>query len=147
MQFKLKWNHHHDQWSIKNQGSKKILLCNKTFFYKGSYPKVDVIDEGTQIIIEAEIPGLNKDQVSVELDNGVLRIKGEKQQFIDTPCKKIIHSELKRSSFSRSFNIGDNINQDELSARFDNNVLKISLPKKIPNKIKNEIKKIEIEWI
>jgi len=115
------------------------------FFEKGTYPKADVFDGEDKITIEAEVPGLTKEQISVEVDNGVLRLKGTKQDVVDTTSKKIVHKELKRSSFCRSFVIGENVDQSKLDAKFENGVLKISLPKKVPDKKREEIRKIEIK--
>ena len=117
------------------------------FFEKNSYPKVDVIDENEQTIIEAEIPGLAKEQVSIEVENDVLRIKGDKKEEVTsggTP-KKYLHRELKRSSFCRSFTLGDNYNKDKIDAKFENGILKIYLPKHIPEPKKEEVKKIDIK--
>ena len=121
------------------------LSLGEDFFEKGTYPKVDVSDEPTQILIEAEVPGLTKEQVEVEIDNGVLRIKGDKQEVQDSSSKKYVHKELKRSSFCRSFIIGDNIDQSKLDAKFENGILKLVLPKKVPDPKKEEVKKIEIK--
>jgi len=121
------------------------LSFGDDFFGKGTYPKVDISDEVDKITIEAEVPGLTKEQVSVEIDNGVLKIKGNKQDVVDTSSKKYVHKELKRSSFCRSFVIGNNINKDKLDAKFDNGVLTIVLPKLVPDKAREEVKKIEIK--
>jgi HSP20 family protein len=120
-------------------------FLGKDFFDKGSYPKVDVRDEETQIVIEAEIPGLTKEQVSVELDNGVLKIKGEKKIVDDKKSKTYVHKELKHSSFCRSFSVGNNVNIDNLTAKFENGILEIVLPKKVIEPKKEEVKKIDIK--
>jgi HSP20 family protein len=114
------------------------------FFGKGAYPKVDVIDEENQIIINAEIPGLTKEQVSVDLEDGILRIKGEKQQKDEQKNKNYVHRELKHSSFCRSFSIGDNIDKDSVDAKFENGLLRITLKKTVSTP-KVEPKKIEIK--
>jgi len=114
------------------------------FFGKGSYPKVDVIDEEKQIIINAEVPGLAKDQVSVELNEGILSIKGEKKEENEEKKKNYVHKELKHSSFCRSFLVGDNVNKDAVDAKFENGVLIVTLPKTTPMP-KVEPKKIEIK--
>lgn len=114
------------------------------FFKNGAYPKVDVIDEENRVVINAEIPGLTKDQVSVELENGVLRIKGEKQQEDEQKTKNYVHRELKHSSFCRSFSIGNNIDKDSVDAKFENGILNVTLKKTVPTP-KVEPKKIEIK--
>ena len=115
------------------------------FFEKGTYPKVDVRDEETQIVIEAEVPGLTKEQVNVELDNGILRIKGEKQETDDKNIKSYVHKELKKSAFCRSFSVGDNIDVNGVDAKFNNGVLEITLKKIKPDPKKEEVKKIEVK--
>lgn len=114
------------------------------FFSKGSYPKVDISDNDTNLEIVAEIPGLNKDQVKVELNNGVLSISGEKKEEVENKKKNYIHKELKHSSFYRSFVVDDNIVGDDVDAKFENGVLTINLPKKSPTP-KPEPKRIEIK--
>jgi len=120
-------------------------FLGKDFFEKGTYPKVDIRDEDHQLVIEAEVPGLNKDQISVEIDNGVLRIKGEKKDTDEKKAKSYVHRELKHSSFCRSFSIGDNIQTDKLAAKFDNGVLEIVLPKKVPEPKIEPPRRIEIK--
>ena len=106
------------------------------FFGSNSYPKVDVIDHEDRITIEAEIPGLNREEVSVDLEEGVMTISGQKNsQDVDTSLK-YIRKELKRSSFKRSFKLGENINSKKINADFNNGILLITLPKKDPEKNK-----------
>lgn len=106
------------------------------FFGSNSYPKVDVIDYENKITIEAEIPGLNREEISVDLEDGVMTISGQKHnQDIDTSLK-YIRKELKRSSFKRSFKLGENVNPKKINADFNNGILLITLPKKEPEKPK-----------
>jgi len=121
------------------------LHFGNEFFEKGTYPKVDVVDEENHITIEAEIPGLTKEQVSVEIDNGVLRIKGEKKDVCDNTSKKYVHRELKRSAFCRSFSVGNNIDESKIDAKFDNGILRIILLKKVPDVKQEKAKKVEIK--
>tara|TARA_B100002019_G_scaffold257810_1_gene242130 strand:- start:1303 stop:1755 length:453 start_codon:yes stop_codon:yes gene_type:complete len=106
------------------------------FFGSNSYPKVDVIDHDDRITIEAEIPGLSKKEVSVDLEENVLTVSGSKQSKDEGADIKYIRKELKRSSFKRSFKLGENINQKNVNADFNNGILLITLPKKEPEKPK-----------
>lgn len=115
------------------------------FFEKGSYPKVDVRDEGSQIVIEAEVPGLKKEQVQIEVVEGILKIKGERRYKEDSKDSRYIYQELKRSSFCRTFVLGDNIDTGKIAAEFKDGVLNVFLPKLSPTKTKPEVKKIEIK--
>lgn len=115
------------------------------FLGKTAYPKVDIIDETDKVIIEAEIPGLKKDQVSVELEKGILRIKGEKKEDVETKQKNYVHRELKHSSFCRSFTVGENVDTGSVSAKYENGVLEVTLKKVSPTPEKDEIKKIVVQ--
>lgn len=99
------------------------------FFGNNSYPKVDVVDHNDKITIEAEIPGLKKEEVSVDLEENVLTISGSKNNSEKDAGARYIRKELKRSSFKRSFKLGQNINHKKIKAHFENGILLISVPK------------------
>ena len=109
------------------------------FFGNNSYPKVDVIDHDDKITIEAEIPGLGKEEVSVDLEENVLTVSGLKHSHSEDTNTRYIRKELKRSSFKRSFKLGENINHKKIKADFNNGLLLITIPKKEsikPKKVK-----------
>jgi HSP20 family protein len=106
------------------------------FFGNNSYPKVDIIDQPDSIEFEAEIPGLQKEEVSVEFQEGILSISGQKRQKESQQEVSYIRKELKRSSFQRSFKLSDSFNTDKIKAKFENGLLLISVPKKKPEKTK-----------
>lgn len=107
-----------------------------SFFGNNSYPKVDVIDHDNGLEIQAEIPGLSKDDVSVDLEEDVLSIIGKKRSDKSDRPLKYIRKELKRSNFKRSFKLNNNFNLSKIKAEFDNGLLCISIPKKAPDKPK-----------
>ena len=110
-------------------------------FNKGAYPKVNVYEYDDKIGIVAEIPGLDKKNVTVDVEDGVLTISGDKHGF-DTDGGKCITRELKQSSFKRSFNLGEHLDGDDVSASFKDGMLSISIPKKEPEKPKKKFVKI-----
>ena len=110
-------------------------------FNKGAYPKVNVYEYDDKIGIVAEIPGLDKSNVTVDVEDGVLTISGDKHGF-DTDGGKCITRELKQSSFKRSFNLGDHLDGDNVTAKFKDGMLSISIPKKEPEKPKKKFVKI-----
>lgn len=101
------------------------------FFEKQSYPRVDVVDYNDRVEILAEVPGLSKDEVNVEVQDDVLTISGQKVKRVEESeqNKKYIRKELKHSSFKRSFTLSDTIDRENLEAKFDNGLLKIVLKK------------------
>ena len=110
-------------------------------FNQGAYPKVNVYEYDDKIGIVAEIPGLDKKNVSVEVEDQVLTISGDKHGF-DTRGGKCITRELKQSAFKRSFNLGEHLDGDNVEASFKDGMLSISVPKIEPEKPKKKFVKI-----
>tara|TARA_Y100000592_G_scaffold12751_1_gene17905 strand:+ start:232 stop:627 length:396 start_codon:yes stop_codon:yes gene_type:complete len=115
------------------------------FFTKGSYPKVNVVNYDNSIEIDAAIPGLTKDDVNVEITDGVLTIQGTSAQRENVDDAQYLKREIKRSSFRRSFTLGDNLDSSNVTARFDNGILTLSIPKLVPDDVKPVTRKITIE--
>ena len=111
-------------------------------FNQGAYPKVNVYEYDDKIGIVAEIPGLDKKNVSVEVEENVLPISGDKHGFEDNGGKCITR-ELKHSSFKRSFNLGEQLDGDEVTANFKDGILSINIPKVEPELPKKNIVKIK----
>ena len=126
-------------------------LMNKTFptfqeevgvsFNQGAYPKVNIYEYDDKIGIVAEIPGLDKKNVTVEVEEDVLIISGDKHGF-DSDGGKCITRELKQSAFKRSFNLGEYLDGKNISATFKDGMLSISIPKKEPEQPKKHSVKI-----
>ena len=110
-------------------------------FNKGAYPKVNVYEYDDKIGIVAEIPGLDKKNVTVDVEEDVLIISGDKHGF-DSDGGKCITRELKQSSFKRSFNLGEYLDGTKVSAQFKDGMLTISIPKKEPEQPKKHSIKI-----
>ena len=104
---------------------------------------MNIYEYDDTIGIVAEIPGLDKKNVSVEVEEQVLTISGDKHpDGFDTRGGKCITRELKQSSFKRSFNLGEHLDGDEVSAIFKDGMLEVLIPKKEPEKPKKKIVKI-----
>ena len=92
-------------------------------------PAIDVNETETKFFLSADMPGLDKKDVSVDIHDGVITIKGER--VIDnkksTDGYRIRERQL--GSFNRSFRLPDNLNEDKVVAKFKNGVLSITLPK------------------
>ena len=111
--------------------------------YQGSaYPKVNVYEYDDKIGIVAEIPGLNKKQLNVDVEDGVLTISGDKHSTFEEDGAKVIRRELKQSSFKRSFELGEQLDGDNIAANFKDGVLSVSIPKIEPEKPKKTSVKI-----
>ena len=111
--------------------------------YQGSaYPKVNVYEYEDKVGIVAEIPGLNKKQLNVDVEEGVLTISGDKHSTFEDDGAKVLRRELKQSSFKRSFELGELLDGDNISASFKDGILTVAIPKVEPEKPKKTYVKI-----
>ena len=111
--------------------------------YQGSaYPKVNVYEYDDKVGIVAEIPGLDKKQLNVEVEDGILTVSGDKHGVWEEEGAKVIRRELKASSFKRSFELGELLDGDNINANFKDGVLSIEIPKTVPEKPKKHSVKI-----
>ena len=104
-------------------------------------PKVNVIEKDEAFHIEAETPGMTDKDVSIEFHAGVLTLKGHHEQDSETEKNEYHVREFSRQSFERSFRLSDQVDPEKVTARMDQGVLKVTLPKKEQKKKK----KIEIK--
>ena len=111
--------------------------------YQGSaYPKVNVYEYDDKVGIVAEIPGLDKKQLNVDVEEGILTISGDKHNTFEDDGAKVLRRELKQSSFKRSFELGDQLDGDNINASFKDGVLIVSIPKIEPETPKKTFVKI-----
>ena len=91
----------------------------------------------TELVVEAELPGMDEKDISVTLNIGVLTLKGEKKS--EREEKKDDYHLMERSygSFQRSFQVADTIDADKVKTVFEKGVLKVTLPKR-PEAVKAE---------
>ena len=110
--------------------------------YAGSaYPKVNVYEYDDKIGIVAEIPGLNKKQLKVDVEDGVLTIAGDKHSTFENTGAKVLRRELKQSSFRRQFELGELLDGENIKANFKDGVLSVSIPKVVPEQpVKHSVK-------
>ena len=105
--------------------------------FKGTaYPKINVYEWDTKVGVIAEIPGLSKKDLSVEVTDGVLTISGDKHKLFDVGDAKVIRRELKESSFKRQFELGEQLDGEKIKASFKDGLLSVDIPKVEPTKPK-----------
>jgi HSP20 family protein len=95
------------------------------------------VDEGENLIFKAELPGMEKDNLTVELNNNILSIKADKKR----ESKSYIRAETYYGSMSRSFTIPYPVDEN-IDAHYKDGILTLALKKKIDDK---QLKKIEIK--
>ena len=92
-------------------------------------PAVDVNETETEFLLSADMPGLDKKDVSVNIHDGVITIKGERTIDNEKSNDDYRIRERQLGSFNRSFRLPDNVNEVNVAAKFNNGVLTITLPK------------------
>jgi len=90
--------------------------------------KIDVQDKDSSYLIEADLPGVNKDEINLELEENTLRIQVKREETAEEEQGSYIHKERKYSSMSRSIYLRD-VKADEIDAKLENGVLTVSVPK------------------
>ena len=106
-------------------------------------PRADVTEDKDNLYVHAEIPGVNKDDVKVNVTGDVLTISGEKKTEQKDENKNYYRIERTQGAFSRSFTLPAEIVVDKISAEFKDGVLNITLPKTEEAKVVE--KQIEIK--
>ncbi len=92
-------------------------------------PSVDVVETAEEFQIKAELPDVKKEDVKVSVDNGVLRIAGERKQEKEDKGKKYHRVERSYGSFMRTFSLPDNVDESQVRADYKDGMLCIRLPK------------------
>ncbi len=91
--------------------------------------KVDISEDDAAIFIEADMPGVKKEDIKVSIEDNVLSISAERSQNEEEKSKGFHRIERTWGSLSRSFTVGENVDGDNIEATYDNGVLKIKVPK------------------
>jgi HSP20 family protein len=98
-------------------------------------PKIDISEDEKNIYLEAELPGVKKEDMKVRLEENKLTISGEKKYvYGNTRSKRFFNRERLFGKFEKIFTIQSEIKQDNIKAEFDNGVLLITIEKLIPEK-------------
>lgn len=111
---------------------------------KQSVPAVNVKESDNAFEIEVAAPGLSKKDFKITVENGVLTISSEVKEEKEQKEKDYTRREFSYSSFSRSFTLPENVNEDDVKANYQDGVLKLNIAKKISAQAK-VLKAIEVK--
>ncbi len=98
-------------------------------FTSGWNPAVDILENDKEIVLQAELPGMKKDDITVEVKDNTVKIRGERK--FHSEDKKENYHRLERSFgvFERSFALPRTVRQDKVQAKYHDGVLEVTLPK------------------
>ena len=105
--------------------------------------KVDIFEEGNDVVVKAELPGMKKDDLEVNLTDDTITVSGEKKKEEKIEKKDYYRVERSYGSFTRSFRLPKEVQSDKAKANFKDGVLEIRVPK-TEEAMKKE-KKVTIE--
>lgn len=116
-------------------------IFGNRFFSEGAYPRIDIRDYADKAMVIAEIPGLTKEDITLDYKDGILSILGKKREQKEEKDEKFesIVKEIKYSSFCRKITIPEGYDMDNIKAKHDGINLEITIPKKIKEEVKNSI--------
>ena len=106
--------------------------------------RTDIRDQGDKFLLEAELPGFSKEEIQLELKDGILTVKAEHKESNDQTDDKgsYVRRERRYGAFSRTFDV-TGIDEANITAAYNNGILELTLPKKVP--VVPESRQIAIE--
>lgn len=103
-------------------------------------PKVDVVESEKAFELHVEVPGMNKEDFNIEINDNYLTISGERK-FSTEKNEKDFHTiETRYGSFSRSFTLPDSVSSDKINAKYNNGILELTIPKDEKKLLRSTIK-------
>ena len=104
--------------------------------------RTDIVEEEDSYVLSMQVPGYKKEDINLDLDNGYLTITASKESKVED-TKKYLRREISYSTCKRSFYVGDNLTEDDISASMKDGILEIKVMKKVDKP--KETKRIEIK--
>ena len=92
-------------------------------------PVVDIYEEENGIALKADLPGIDKNDISIDVKEGVLTLSGERSEENETEDKNFYRRERTYGKFQRVFTLPEGINAEDIKANFKDGVLKVHIPK------------------
>jgi HSP20 family protein len=92
-------------------------------------PPMDLVEADNHFVLKADLPGLSDDDVAIEVQDGTLKISGERKEEHEQTERGWYRVERSFGSFSRSLTLPDGVDPDGISAEFHNGVLEVRIPK------------------
>jgi len=105
------------------------VLADNSFFTRDWSPAVDILEKGDSYVLNAELPGMSKDDVKITIEENVLTIKGEKKNEEEKKDENVHRLERSYGLFERSFTLPGTIKVSDIDAQFNNGILTLTLPK------------------
>jgi HSP20 family protein len=93
-------------------------------------PPVDIVEEKERILLTAELPGFQEKDIQIQMEGGVLTLRGERKSETESEGRTFHRMERSYGQFVRSFTLPNNVDRENIKASFHNGLLEIELPKR-----------------
>ena len=120
----VRWDHFRNLMNLQQQMASRTDACCGTWA-----PQVDIFEKGDDLVICAELPGLEQDDVDISIENNILMLRGERKRKTEIEEKDAYRLERTFGVFTRSFALPKTVDSDRISASYKNGVLELTLPK------------------
>ena len=120
-----------NKFPARNEASRELLTMADWA------PNVDITETDTAYLIKGEIPGVNKEDIKVNIENGMITMSGDRKQEKEEKGKKFHRIERSYGSFMRSFRLPDNVDESAVKAEVKDGMLNVTLPKSTQAKAKS----------
>lgn len=141
-----KWNPFKELIDVRDDFDRlvdRIFSRDFDLWEGGRTPSIDVYEEGDNIVVKAEIPGVKKEDISVSLTGDTLTITGKKSEEKEVKRENYYRKEIRSGAFSRSLTLPVQVDKDKVKAKYKDGVLELVLPK-APEEKEKEVK-IKVE--
>jgi HSP20 family protein len=99
--------------------------------YSGDFvPRIDVIEDKDKVTLQAELPGMKRDDIKVKFEDSVLTISGKSESRREDKDSRYVYSERRYGEFSRSFTLPDYVDPEHIKADYKDGVLLVEMQKK-----------------
>ncbi len=102
-------------------------------------PPVDIVEQEDSVVLTAELPGISKDDISIDIQDNVLTVKGERKEENEEKGKTYYRRERSFGKFQRAFTLSDDIITDNINAQFKEGILTVTLQKGKPEQAVKQI--------
>jgi HSP20 family protein len=121
-----------DLWRMPMSGSRDFDRFFGDFTPGRFHPSIDVLDEGKSVRVSVELPGMDKNDIKLEVHDGVLTLRGHKQQEHESEESGCYRTERFYGSFLRHVPLPEDLQFERAEAQFDKGVLTVRFPKQKP---------------
>ncbi len=132
----IRWNPMKDMFSLRHQMNhlfddvlRPVVRGDSRLSKWNRYPTVDIYDNNENIVIKAELPGIDKKDIVIDVKDGVLTLKGERSFDNEVKEEKYYCRERTFGKFERVFRLPADVDPEKISADYKDGILKINIPK------------------